>query len=376
MKINKFILITLLLISALLIFLKKCQTHQQDNTISLAEVEIYTVKPASDILLSFRYPARVESYRKADIKAQISGILLKQIYTEGQIVKAGDLLFQIDASTYTANLSKVESALINMEANFAQYEKIWHRSDQLYKDKMISTQDRDAAFLNYTQAKSQVISAKEDISLAKINLAYTNISAPINGIISETNLSEGNFISIGDTLTSIIQDNPVYINFAYPENDFYMQKELIKQQKMSPLLGSKAQIIISNDTDTSSRLGIIDYVSSSVDSTTATVNARVIFDNKDNVLTAGQFVRVKMNDTIIKNSIVIPESAIIQNGDGNVVYCVDEDDKIIIKEIVLGANTERGRIVEKGLTENDKVITTGMLKLQIGQKVKISSDKL
>lgn len=382
--------------------------HNQ-HSIPIPEVTI-TKAITQDVALTFEYPGRVAGFKEVEIRSQASGILLKLNYSEGQFIKMGETLFQIDPAPFEANLQKVKARLDSDIAALWQSDQNLKRVLILFNKNGVSQQERDDAIASYEEAKAKVKQSEAELVNAKIDLTYTKVLAPITGITSEKKYSEGNLITKNELMTNMVQLDRVYINFAYPDDDFYIQKNLstldssvdvhtqidknintinkiskttnskiTKITQDDVILNAKSNskqlqaIVKFGDNFSNTKTGIVDFTSSTIDTNTMTVFARAEVDNSDHTLIPGQFVRIQVNGFTKKNVIVIPDIAIIQSPNGAVVYCLDSEDKIIVKPVVLSNHVSDGYIIEKGIDEGDRVVIGGMIKAHPGTKVTISS---
>lgn len=322
-----------------------------------AEVTVTTVAPA-DVPVKFEYAGRTAGFREVEIRARVSGILLKRTYAEGQLVQAGDVLFAIDPATFQA-------ALAQAQATYNQAERDWNRSAKLFEQKALSARERDQSLSAYEQAKAQ-------LKTARINLNYTTVIAPITGVTSAEAMSEGSLVVADQSLlTRLTQLDPLYVNFAYPDTESTQQRRDLASGRltMPDDRRLKAEIHFGDGT-VYQQEGDIDFTDSIIDPQTGSVRARAILPNPDAGLLPGQFVRVVVKGFVRRNAIAIPDQAIIQGPQGAMVYVVDAADKAQIRPVVLGPLEGTQRLVESGLNTGDRVIYEGMIKVRPDSVVK------
>lgn len=305
-----------------------------------------------NIPLVFEYPARLAGSREVEIRARVGGILLKRAYTEGQYVKQGDLLFQIDPAPY-------EAALAQAAASYAQAEKDYKRAVTLQKQKALSAREFDQAQAMYGSAKAQY-------DAAKINLAYTTVRAPISGYTSQESNSEGTLVTADTTLlTRVTQLDPMYVEFAYSDSEAMMQRQAVASGQMSLPKDKLLHVeIVSREGTTYGQEGVIRFTDSIINPDTGTVQARAVVPNKDQTIMPGQFVRVKVKGLTQMNAIGIPEKAVMQGPMGTFVYTVGAENKAVITPVKLGLLNHGTQIVSEGLKEGDLVVTEGMIKVK------------
>lgn len=306
----------------------------------------------SDIPLVFEYPARLAGSREVEIRARVGGILTKRAYTEGQYVKRGDLLFEIDPAPYKAALEEAKAGFIKAESDY-------RRGNTLMRQKALSAREFDATRATYGTAKAA-------LDTAKINLAYTTVRAPISGYTSQEVQSEGSLVVADSTLlTRVTQLDPMYVEFAYPDSEAMMQRRAVAAGSITLPDDKLLTVeILSKDGTTYDQEGKIRFTDSIISPDTGTVHARATVPNTSQMIMPGQFVRVKVKGMTQVSSIGIPERAIMQGPMGMFVYTVGEGNKATMTPVELGLLNNGVQIITKGLKAGDKVITEGMIKVR------------
>lgn len=309
------------------------------------------ISPA-DLPMTYEYAGRTAGSREVEIRARVSGILLQRNYVEGQPVTQGDLLFTIDPAPF-------EAALAQAQARLTQTERDWKRADVLIKEKALSPRE-------YDEAKSAYEQAKAEVKTARINLDYTTVTAPISGITSKEGLSEGSLVTADTSLlTRIAQLDPVYVEFSIPDSEaIYQRQQLASGAMVQPDDGKLTIEIFFGDRRDTPFHGVVDFTDSVIDPQTGTVRARGVLQNADNAVLPGQFVRVALKGLTLKQATIIPDTAVMQGPMGTFVYTITPEGKAAITPVTLGALAGKNRIVTSGLSEGDKVITEGMIKVQ------------
>lgn len=323
-----------------------------------AEVSTITVEQ-KDFPVTYEYAGRTAGSREVEIRARVSGILMKRAYTEGAAVKEGDLLFEIDSAPFNATLAQTR-------ARFVQAANDWKRAQKLLKEKALSPREYDEAQATYAQLKAE-------IDTANINLGYTKVTAPISGVTSKEGLSEGSLITADTSLlTRLTQMDPLYVNFAAPDAENMKQRQDVANGKLSlPEDGILKAEIRFGDGSVYNHEGTINFTDSLIDEQTGTIRTRAIVPNPENTLLPGQFVRVIVKGFVRKNTIAIPDKAILQGPQGMFVYVVDATGKAAIKPVTPGDLSDGMRIIESGLAVGDVVITENMIKVRPGAPVKL-----
>jgi len=366
MKYSKF-----LLIAAAFASLSACKEEQ--NTAFVLPVGAIKVAPA-DIPLSFEYAAKTQGSKEAEVRAQVGGILLKRNYTEGQKVNEGDILFKIDPAPFEVALSQAKAKLEQNQANLKAAEAQWKRIDKLFKEKVVSEKSRDDAKAAVDSLNAAVSLAEAEVRSAELNLNYASVKAPISGITSMEVQSEGNLINVNSSLTTITQFDPIYVIFSASENDVINLGAKIEQGLISnPFTkneGKVSAIIKYSNGYTYPQEGEINFIDSSIDSSTGTVKVRAVFPNPQSRVLPGQFVRIMINGLVRKNAITIPQEAVMQSSNGTFVYKINQNNEIEVAPVSLGLITsDKMWVVNSGLKNGDVVAINNIMKLRPQMKV-------
>lgn len=333
-----------------------------------------------DIPIELTYPARAKSTSSINVKARVQGVLLKKYYTEGEFVKAGELLYLIDPSIYEAKVKKAKANVALRDAEFDRAKKEWDRVELLFKEGAVSKKDREYALSAFESAKAALDMAYADLKDAEINLGYTKVRAPISGIVGQKQQDIGTLVGPGTdniTLTTITTLNPMYAEFSMPSNEALMLNPNASSNKISYPSDKKIRATISDENgNIVSDSGILDFSGINTDLNTGSIKARVIFENKNSSVYPGMFIRVTLKGLVKKERIVIPQKAIMQIPTGTFVYTV-VDKKAVFKPIRLGEMVDSDMcIVEEGLNQGDKVIISNILKLKPNAPVQVIAKPL
>jgi membrane fusion protein (multidrug efflux system) len=334
-------------------------------------VTVVDVK-AQTVPLSYQYAARITAFRQVDVRARVGGILLKRNFIEGAEVKAGDVLFLLDPATYQADVAKSKALLQQAEAQLSQTQREEKRTSSLFDQKVGSEKGRDDAISARELAEALVASARAQLQTAQLNLDYTSVTAPVDGITSLEHVSEGSLIGTsGDTglLTSITQLDPVYVNFSFSDIEAAEVRRLVDLKKAKGEAPRLTVKISFGDGTTYNHDGVVDFTSSTIDVSTGTLQARAVVDNPDRRLLPGQFVRATVTGVSLDNAIVIPEVALMQSPQGQFVYTVDKDSKAHVNPLTLGQKVGDQWLVLSGLAAGDKLVTEGIMKIRPGSPV-------
>lgn len=325
-------------------------------------VEVVTLS-TSTIELTDLLPARVSAYRSAEIRPQVNGIITKRFFEEGATVKAGDKLYQIDPTLYEAALASAKAQLAVADANAHAAKVRADRFAKLIKQKAISDQELVDAEAASKQADAQVQAAKAAVRSAEVNLSYTEIKAPIPGIISRSTITEGALVSAQQAtpLTVIRQLTPAYVDIQRPA------AELMNMRNES--VSRNVTIELDNGLEFP-ETGELQFSDVGVDPSTGTVNVRALFKNTDGNLLPGMFVRAKVPSARLENALLVPQKAVTrQANSASSVFVVNDNNIVEMRMIAVTRAIDNQWLVKTGLAAGERVIVTGLMKVQNGMMV-------
>ena len=329
-----------------------CKSEEKGRTASLPPplVGVMTVEERN-VPVSFTYAGQTEGSRAVEVRAQVSGILMRRAYDEGQYVKQGQLLFEIEPDTYRAALRQANGVMEQAQAKFTQARQNLNRVLPLYKKNAVSQKDRDDAQAAYDSAKADLDSAKAAVSEAEIKLSHAYVTAPVAGFASREYRTVGNLITAGSQdgslLTVVNQNDPIYANFAIPSPQFMRLRALQEQGRLKSD-GTVAEITLADGTVYQTK-GVITFIDKQVNTNTSVVAARAEFVNPDLFVLPGQFVRVTLSGMELVNAILIPQQAVIQTQKGSMVVVIGEGDKAEMRPVDLGDNYGDSFLLNKGV---------------------------
>jgi len=364
---NKFFVLVAAFLS--LIACKENQTA--DTTSQIPSVGAIRLS-AQDIPLSFEFAARAQGSKETEVRARVGGILLKRNYIEGSQVKEGDILFEIDSAQYKVALDRAVANMAQVEANLKNAQTDWERKEKLAQDKIVSQKSLDDARATLDSYKAAYLQAKAEVDAAQLNLDYTKVTAPISGVTSMETQSEGSLITANGQLTTITQLDPIYVIFSASENEIMsfanmVEKGLIRNPRNESEIYAK--IRFSNDEEYKEE-GKINFINPSIDENTGTIKLRAVFNNAEQKLRPGQFVRLVMEGLTRINALLVPQEAVMQSGSGSYVYRINNDGKIESVQINTGLIAPDGSwIIDDGLNAGDIIVTEGLMKLRAGMSV-------
>ncbi len=343
-----------------------------------------------DVPIDVQAVGTVEAFSTVTVKSQVSGELMRVFFREGDFVRKGDPLFNVDARTYEAqlsqaqaNLAKEEAALGQIEANLARdlAQEKYAQSEaarymNLLEKRLVSKEQAEQMSANaeaasaavradqaaITSARATIEANKATVANARVMLSYTSIQSPLDGRTGNLVLKQGNIISPNTDLTTINQVEPIYVTFSIPET----QLRSVKKDQMV--------IATPQDNSASPESGKLFFIDNTVDSTTGTIRVKGIFTNKNHKLWPGEFVRVILRLGTRQNSLIIPSEAVQTGQAGAFVFVVKPDRKVETRPVVIGMRVNGEVVVEQGLEPEETVVTEGQLRLTAGSHVQIRGD--
>lgn len=322
-------------------------------------VGVVTVHPET-VALTTELPGRLESLRTADVRAQVGGIIQKRLFQEGSYVRAGQPLYQIDSSTYEANLESSRAQLAGAQATLAKANADLARYKPLVAADAISKQDYDAAVTAKRSAEASVKAAQAAIKSAGINLNRARITAPISGFIGQAKVSEGTLLNAGDTtvLATIRQTNPMYVNITQSATEVMKLRQQVAEGKLSGVDGAIEVGIKFDNGEVYPHKGRLLFSDPSVNETTGQITLRASVPNDKNILMSGLYVRVLMEQVAADNAFVVPQQAVTR-GTKDTVMIVNAKGEMEPREVTVAQQQGTNWIITAGLNDGDKVVVDG-----------------
>ena len=355
-------------------FITTAALAQQQPAPPPVEVTVVSAAPQTTPA-TFEFTGKTESSRSVEIRARVEGYLDKIAYTEGDFVRTGQLLFQLDPQPFQAALDNARGDLARAEAQLANARATLARVRPLAKANALSQKDLDDAVAAERSAQAQVQSAKAQTRTAELNLGYTSIKSPLDGLSSKSEFRQGSLVSPGASslMTTIVQLDPIWVNFGIGENEMLrLRTEGAAGRLKGPGIDKLEVELVQADGSVFPQKGRITFVAPTVDQQTGTVTLRAEIPNSDpkNRLVPGQFVRVRIQGASRPNTIMVPQRAVMQGPQGKFVYVV-ADDKAEAKPVQVGEFYGEQWIVTSGLSGNEQVIVDGAIKVRPGAPVKV-----
>lgn len=350
------------------------------------EVAVVTVQPGT-VGLTTELPGRLEPSRVAQVRARATGILQQRVFTEGSDVKAGQVLYRIDAAPYQAaqqsaqaQQTQAQAQLAQAQAQLANASAVVTRYRPLVAANAVSKQEFDAAVAAEKAAQAQVAAARAQgaaasasVRTAGINLGYATVTAPISGRIGRSLVTEGALVSAqeGTQLAVIQQINPLYINITQSAAEVMALRQSLQSGQLARAGGGEAarvQVLLENGQPYGQTARLL-FTDLSVDPATGQVNLRAEVPNPGGLLLPGMYVRVRLEQAQVDNAILLPQQAVTRGSQGDTVMVVAPDGSVAPRPIKIGGQKGNQWIVTEGLKPGEQVMVEGAMKLMMGAKV-------
>jgi membrane fusion protein, multidrug efflux system len=355
------------LIVAVALVTSACPSKQEAPPPAAPVVRVMTVEP-KDVPVAFEYVAQTQSSHLVNIQARVSGFLDKRLYTEGDIVKEGQILFQIDPKPFQVQLDQAKAALAKQEAAFETARLNLARVKPLTEQNALSQKDLDDATGRYLATAAAVAQAKAQVDSARLNLSYTTIRSPVNGISSSARQTDGTYINPQNSLlTTVAVLSPMWVNFSISENELQKYRNQITQGLLRPPKNDEYEVeIILVDGSVYPHTGRMTFAEPSYNPQTGTFLIRVSVDNPKGILRPNQYVRVRLKGTLRPRAILLPQRAVQQGSKGQFVWVVAADNKVEQRPVTVGEWHGHDWFVFEGLKPGEVVVVDGGLTLSPG----------
>ncbi|MGH8354167.1 MAG: multidrug efflux RND transporter periplasmic adaptor subunit MexE [Pseudomonas sp.] len=313
------------------------------------------------------FSGRLEAPESVEIRPRVSGLIDRVAFTEGSLVKKGQLLFQIDPRPFEAEVRRLEAQLQQVRANQSRTENEARRGERLRASNAISAELADARSSAALQARAGVAAIQAELEAARLNLSFTRVTAPIDGRVSRAEITAGNLVNAGQTLlTSLVSTDKVYAYFDADERVYLKYSELARQ-------GSRGQAtpvyLGLSDEDGHPHLGQMNFVDNQVNPKTGTIRGRAVFDNRDGRFTPGLYARLKLVGSATYAAVLINDAAVGTDLGKKFVLVLDADNRVSYRGVELGPKLEGLRIVRSGLAKDERIVVKGLQRARPGMAV-------
>jgi membrane fusion protein (multidrug efflux system) len=360
------------LCAALLIFISGCDKKTPPPAPPPAQVGFITIKP-QPVSWTTQLPGRTVAEMTADVRPQVSGLILKRLFTEGDEVTAGQQLYQIDPATYQASYDTALATLAYDQAALTTARIKAQRYKPLAAAQAISKQDYDDAAASAAEAVANVASARAGVEQAQINLNYTKVLSPISGHIGASSVTPGALVTASQAtvLATVTQLDPIYVDVEEPSTmRLQLQQGFVNGNLKKDASGDVPVRLQLEDGSMYNLTGALQFTEVTVDESTGTVLLRATFANPDHFLLPGMYVHAVLSQGVHQNGIVVPQQAVSRNTHGDAtVLLVGPGNKVVLQVIQTGAAVDNQWVVTGGLQAGDRVIVDGLTGLDPGATV-------
>ena len=332
-----------------------------------------TVTP-KDTPVSFEYVGQTQSSHQVQIRARVNGFLERRVYTEGSMVKAGDVMFVQDQRPFIAQLNAAEGALAEQQARLKTADDNLAQVKPLAALNAMSQKDLDDATGQRQAAAAAVQTALANVETARLNLSYATITTPITGLSSFARVQDGAYVSPENSLlTYVEQVDPIWVNFTLSENEMLTYRAEAQQGRLRlPAKSDYTVEVVLADGSVYAHQGRITFANASFDPRTSSFLLRATLPNPEGALRPGEFVRVRVSGPVRVNAVLVPQEAVLQGAKGHFVVVVDKDGKAQIRGVQVGEWQGGDWFIEQGLDAGDVVVTDGVARLSPGMPVKVA----
>jgi len=362
---SRFVGLLLSFIFLTLIGCHKSQDQQGMPPNTALPVAVLEVNPTT-VAITGEAVGQTEGAKEVEVRPRIGGILLKRKYNEGSAIKAGQSLFLIDPEPYKIALSQAKAQLDQSIARAEQAKREKKRLESLIDSQSISQRDFDNATSDEAFSIAAVSQARANLKQAELNLSYTNVTAPVDGISGRFQFSEGALVSANTSLlTTLVQINPIWVRFSFSDNELKALGGVLNEKNVGEVS------LVLPDGSEYSKKGKINFAATQIDPTLGTQQLRATFENNEQQILPGQFVRVRVTSGKKDGVFLVPQLAVLNSDQGRFVFVVNEKNQANPRPVVTGEWKGQDWVILNGLKSGDKVIVNNLIKIRPGMPVSI-----
>ncbi|WP_319524354.1 efflux RND transporter periplasmic adaptor subunit [uncultured Desulfosarcina sp.] len=361
--------------AALLLLLVACKNEKATPAAASRPPTVTAMEIVTrDVPVAFEYIAQTQSSHLVNIQARVSGFLDQRRYTEGELVKEGQVLFQMDAKPFQVQLAQAQAALAKQNAALETSRQNLARTKPLVRQNALSKKDLDDATGQFQSAAAGVDQANAQVEAAKLDLSYTTIASPVTGISGSALQTDGTYISPQNSLlTTVAVLDPIWVNFNISENEMQRYRNQIAQGLLkSPEDKNYRVEIVLVDGSVFPHAGRMTFADPSYDTQTGTFRVRASVPNPDGILRPNQYVRARLTGAVRPQAILVPQRAVQQGSKGHFVWVVGADSKVTQRPVTVGSWLGDDWFIFEGLNGGERVAIDGTLMLQPGMTVSVA----
>lgn len=321
-----------------------------------------------------QYTGRFRAKERVEVRARVSGYLQSVHFVDGQSVKIGDLLYIIDPRPYEAEVARAKANVLNAKSQLVLTKIELERAEKLLKSRTISQSEVDRRKAQRDAAAAQVLSAEAQLRTVELDLEFSSVRSPIDGRISDTEVTVGNFVAGGSTqanlLATIVSTDPIYFEFDVSERAYLKYARLLRSgdRPSSREDPNPVYVRIAGETEWKRR-GKMNFVANEIGENTGTLRGRAVFENPDTFLQSGLFGQVRIIGSGRYNAVLVPDEAIVSDQSSKLVMIVGEDNVIAPRQVTLGPIVDGLRVVKAGLTGDETIVVNGLQRARPGSPV-------
>jgi len=339
------------------------------DAIKLPDTEVLVAAPVQkDVPVYSEWVATLEGYDNAEIRPQVSGYIISQDYKEGAVVRKGQVLFEIDPRLFQAALDRAKGELAQAEAQLGKSTIDVERDTPLAEKKAIPREKLDNEIQAKLAAQAEVEVARAAVEQAQLDLGWTNVTSLVDGVAGIAEVQMGNLVGPGARLTSVSQVDPIKVYFPVSEQEYLRAKHISFNGQSMDLFDISPELILADGTVYSHK-GKILLIDRQVDPNTGTIRLVAAFPNPGNILRPGQYGRVRIQTSIKKNALLVPQSAVKELQGGYQVAVVSSGNKASIRPVKAGEKVGTMWVIDEGLKPGDQVVVEGIEKLKDGTPI-------
>lgn len=327
----------------------------------------------SEVTAFDEFSGRLEAVERVEVRSRVSGAVQAAHFREGALVKKGDLLITIDPAPYAAEVERAEAQVAAARARVTQAQSEAARAERLWNERAIAQRELEERQNAQREADANLRAAQAQLQVARLNLGYTQVRAPVAGRVGKLEVTVGNLVGAGPgapVLTTLVSVSPIYASFEADEQTIARAlKDLASGASARQLIERVPVQMGTAATPGTPYLGRLQLIDNQVDARSGTVRVRAAFDNKDGALMPGQFARIRMGQPQAVRAVLVTERAVGTDQDKKYVLVVGQDNKTEYREVTLGAPVSGLRIVQSGLKPGERIVVNGLQRVRPGAVV-------
>jgi len=349
-----------------------CSSSAQPKAPAPVEVSVAEVicKPLGD---SDEFTGRLEAVNAVQLRPRVSGYLQSVHFSEGAIVRQGDLLFQIDPRPFQAEVDRLKGDLSQAKAQRSRAQSDFERAERLHNNDGMSAEEYDRRAAVRNEAEARIASTEAALRGAELNLEFTRVTAPITGRVGRAEITEGNLVEGGagqiKPLTTLVSLDPIYVYFDVDEQTYLKYARLTQTHGTASHDLRSAALLGLADEDGFPHVGQVSFVDNQVSSSTGTIRLRATFTNKNLALTPGLFARIRLQGGSAQNGCLAKDEAVVTDLNQKYVFVLGKNNTLAYRPVKLGPMAEGLRVVREGLHEGDVIVVNGLLRVRPGATV-------